>query len=53
MRQVTSARGVAFVDLSSVFDDAAETIFFDTAHVTDRGNALIAERLAPETEKLL
>jgi lysophospholipase L1-like esterase len=53
MRRVTSARGVAFVDLSSVFDDAAETIFFDTAHVTDRGNALIAERLAPETEKLL
>ena len=53
MRRVTSARGVAFVDLSSVFDDAAATIFFDTAHVTDRGNALIAERLAPEAEKLL
>jgi len=53
MRRVASARGVTLVDLSNVFDDTADTIFFDTAHVTDRGNALIADRLAPETEKLL
>jgi lysophospholipase L1-like esterase len=53
MRRVASARGVSFVDLSTVFDDSADTIFFDTAHVTDRGNALIADRLTPETEKLL
>jgi GDSL-like Lipase/Acylhydrolase family len=52
MRGVASARGVTFADLSNVFDDSADTIFFDTAHVTDRGNAL-ADRLAPETEKLL
>jgi hypothetical protein len=53
MRRVASARGVAFVDLSDVFGDAGGTIFFDTAHVTDRGNALVTDRLTPETEKLL
>lgn len=53
MRQVASARRVTFVDLSDVFDGSGATIFFDTAHVTDGGNALIADRLVPETEKLL
>jgi lysophospholipase L1-like esterase len=53
MRGVAAARGVPFVDLSGLFDASSETIFIDTAHVTDRGNALIAERLGPETEKLL
>jgi hypothetical protein len=52
MRRVASRAG-HLVDLSNVFDDTADTIFFDTAHVTDRGNALIADRLAPETEKLV
>jgi len=53
MRGVAAARGVPFVDLSNLFDGSTETIFIDTAHVTDRGNALIADRLEPETEKLL
>jgi lysophospholipase L1-like esterase len=53
MRAVAAARGVPFVDLSGLFDGSTETIFIDTAHVTDRGNALIAERLGPETEPLL
>jgi lysophospholipase L1-like esterase len=53
MRGVAAARGVAFVDLSGLFDASTETLFIDTAHVTDRGNALIAERLGPETDKLL
>jgi hypothetical protein len=41
------------VDLSGLFDTMTGTIFIDAAHVTDRGNALIAERLVPETERLL
>jgi len=53
MRAVAGTRGVPFVDLSSLFDASTETVFIDTAHVTDRGNALIAERLVPEAEKLL
>jgi hypothetical protein len=53
MRQVAAARRGAFVDLSGLFDTITGTIFIDAAHVTDRGNALIAERLVPETERLL
>jgi lysophospholipase L1-like esterase len=53
MRQVAASRRGAFVDLSGLFDTMTGTIFIDAAHVTDRGNALIAERLVPETETLL
>lgn len=41
------------VDLSPVFDNVMESVFFDTAHVRDAGNAIVAARLAPEVEGLL
>jgi hypothetical protein len=53
MREVAAARQAAFVNLSGAFDDAAGTIFFDTAHVTDERNRLIAARLVEEVEHLL
>lgn len=53
MRKVAAARGVVFLDLSAIFDDIPGTIFFDTAHVTDEGNRVIAERLRGAVETLL
>ncbi|MSQ13855.1 MAG: SGNH/GDSL hydrolase family protein [Dehalococcoidia bacterium] len=38
--------GVAVLDLRSVFDSEQTTLYIDTGHVSDRGNALVADALA-------
>ena len=54
MRQVALRAGVTFVDLSDVVRRSGRRRSSSIrAHVTDGGNALIADRLVPETEKLL
>jgi hypothetical protein len=35
-----------FHDISSIFDDTAEPMYLDFAHVTEDANYLIAERIA-------
>ncbi len=41
-----AGEGVAFVDLTDVYAEEAGTIYVDACHVNERGNALMARRLA-------
>lgn len=45
--------GLAFLDLTTVFDDAKEDIFLDNLHPADRGNELIGRRLAETVRRIL
>lgn len=46
-KEVATAEGVRYVDCSHPFDGLGEAVFMDEVHLNERGNALIAERLAP------
>lgn len=52
-RQVADAEGVPFVDTSAIFEDIAEDVFTDLCHLTDRGQARVAEVFAPAAERAL
>jgi len=37
-----------FYDISDIFDDQSEGLYLDFAHVSEKGNQIIAEAMAPE-----
>jgi hypothetical protein len=43
-----AAEGTVFVDATDVFDGEAESPYFDQCHFRERGNDLLAERIARE-----
>ena len=48
---MTAGRGSAYVSMAKIFDDHNETVFLDDfGHVTEAGNALIANQLAAAIE---
>ena len=44
---------INFIDLTEVFDDIKETIYFDKNHFTDRGYKIISKKIADEFYKNL
>ena len=47
MSEAAQMDGFPFVNLETVFDGSADQTFTDFAHLTPRGNEIIAERLVP------
>lgn len=47
MKDAVKARGGVSVDLTHIFDDIAAPIYIDPFHVSERGNRMIAEAMAP------
>ena len=47
MSEAAQMDGFPFVNLDTVFDGSADQTFTDFAHLTPRGNEIIAERLVP------
>ena len=45
--------GLSFLDLTPVFDQVKEDVFLDNVHPGDRGNELIARRLAETVRRIL
>ena len=45
--------GLSFLDLTTVFDEVKEDVFLDNVHPGDRGNELIARRLAETVRRIL
>ena len=45
--------GFSFLDLTPVFDEVKEDVFLDNVHPGDRGNELIARRLAETVRRIL
>ena len=45
--------GLSFLDLTTVFDEVKEDVFLDHVHPGDRGNELIARRLAETVRRVL
>ena len=45
--------GFSFLDLTTVFDQVKEDVFLDNLHPGDRGNELIARRLAETVGRVL
>lgn len=50
---VARAEGALFLDATTIFDDVADAVFVDFVHLNDRGNAILAERLAPLVTRAL
>ena len=45
--------GLSFLDLTTIFDQVKEDVFLDNLHPGDRGNDLIARRLAETVRRVL
>ena len=45
--------GLSFLDLTPVFDEVKQDVFLDNVHPGDRGNELIARRLAETVRRIL
>ena len=45
--------GLSFLDLTTVFDEVKEDVFLDHYHLGDRGNQLVARRLAETVQRVL
>ena len=46
-------KGLLFLDLTPVFDEVEQDVFLDNVHPGDRGNELIARRLAETVRRIL
>ena len=42
---------INYLDLNEVFDDVTETIFFDKAHLNDKGYEILSKKIAYELRK--